>query len=93
MRNDFMRNPERIKDVMSLLTEIWQSQPDTRFNQLIHNLQSEYTGNTGRVLWQKTDYNGTISFLPETVIDLFYLEDEYFLNFLQKKVEAVNEQL
>jgi uncharacterized protein YihD (DUF1040 family) len=40
-----MRDPNRIKELLSLLKEIWGETPDLRFNQLIYNLQSEYSKN------------------------------------------------
>lgn len=38
-----MRDPERIKRILTLLQQIWEHQPDIRFNQLVSNLQSLYS--------------------------------------------------
>lgn len=47
-----MRNPERIEELLELIKEIWCKNPDLRFNQLIYNLQYDYSqknGGTGQV--------------------------------------------
>ena len=39
----FMRDPNRIKRILTLLQQISEHQTDVRFNQLISNLQSPYS--------------------------------------------------
>jgi hypothetical protein len=86
-----MRNPERIPQVMSLLTLIWDRQPDTRFQQLIHNLQHEYAHKHGvgqkDNLWEKEVWRGIESYRKFPIVDLYNLEDEAFIEFLQEKVK------
>jgi hypothetical protein len=84
-----MRNPERIKPIMTLLTQIWEQQPDTRFNQLIHNLQAEYASITGKYtqeVFEQDEFHGMITFRPTSKMDLFNVEDDDFQKFLQEKL-------
>jgi uncharacterized protein YihD (DUF1040 family) len=85
-----MRNPRRINKLMVLLELIWQECPDIRFNQLIHNLQVEYnqdkSGVYTRELWEKNEHRGIVSYHQNPVTDLFYVEDEEFITFLEKKL-------
>ncbi len=83
-----MRDPNRIEETLELLNRIWQRSPDLRFNQLIHNLQDDYSrkhGDVGRV--QNTGTDG----FTRTGFDLFYLEDSAFIEYLQS-VLAIEEQ-
>lgn len=88
-----MRNPERIPQVMSLLTLIWDKQPDVRFNQLIINLQYEYDRKNGEH-WRETLYkreklvNHEI-LVERSVVDLFSLEDDKFIAYLEEKVKEL----
>lgn len=76
---------------MNLLTQIWQKQPDTRFHQLINNLQFEYSAKNdeaGRVTgYQMEKLGHGINFFPIIYIDLYHLEDEKFIEFLREKVK------
>jgi hypothetical protein len=93
MRGDNMRDIKRIYQVMALLTQIWEAQQDTRFNQLMYNLQTEYNQSKGGVyskeLWEKEVYEkfDIVSYRKTSEIDLFYVEDEDFLEFLKKKLD------
>lgn len=85
-----MRDPARIQEMLRLIHEIWSKYPDVRFNQLIHNLQSEYTAQSKD--WSKTLYEKiesphmkTTIYHEVTVNDLFSLEDDLFLRFLENK--------
>lgn len=83
-----MRSPKRIKDLISLLYEIWECQSDMRFNQLVHNIQMEFAtkNNKGfRNVWEREDLFGRISFIPVCHLDLFYVEDDEFIEFLRQK--------
>lgn len=81
-----MRNPERIKEVMDVLTKIWEAQPDTRFNQLIYNLQREYAKGSGETVYKLVSHGHGVTYMPETKVDLFNLEDDKFLEFLKTKI-------
>ncbi len=85
-----MRDPKRIPEVMNLIQGIWEKQPDTRFNQLIHNLQVEFDERNGmkylRRFYEKDELEIGIIFMESSVTDLFYLEDEKFIEFLQWKL-------
>jgi hypothetical protein len=86
-----MRNPERIHVVLDLLKNIWEQQPDIRFNQLIHNLQVEYAEKTGKYkmeLWEKGTFRGIESYRKIFTVDLFYVEDNDFEDFLQEKLNS-----
>lgn len=89
-----MRNSERISQVMTALTEIWCRYPDLRFNQLIESLQIEYNNTHdsiySREYWEKDEYNGIVSYRRWIRPDLFNLEDESFLSFLQIKLNNIN---
>lgn len=84
-----MRNPKRIPEFLNVIQQLWEKQPDSRFNQLVHNLQYEFAKEKGEQWFRKTyevneftqqlEYRGG---LP----DLFYIEDEEFLNWLKKKL-------
>jgi uncharacterized protein YihD (DUF1040 family) len=82
-----MRRPERIERLLNLLYEIWSYQPDTRFNQLIHNLQIEYAENNGYLteVWDKDEHKGIVSYRQKHIADLFNLEDDKFIEFLIDK--------
>jgi len=85
-----MRDVNRIPVIMSLLTEIWQKQPDVRFNQLISNLQWEYSDkNNGagkETVYIKEDIDSSTIYESHHSIDLFYLEDDKFILFLEDKL-------
>ena len=84
-----MRDPKRIDELMSLLTELWKKHPDTRFNQLLDSLQYQYQdGNYVKRAFKKEK----IMYLDEEVEaeyevsypDLFYVEDENFIKYLKQ---------
>lgn len=86
-----MRDPKRIQRILDLLFKIWEQQPDVRFNQLVQILQSTYS-NTHNHFGKKRVYekDGTMTY-PSEYVDLFYLEDddwEQFLNNYWSKIEA-----
>lgn len=41
--NDEKRDPERIKRVINLLQEVWESNPNMRFFQLIDSMRHDYS--------------------------------------------------
>ncbi|NRG48126.1 hypothetical protein HRF87_25890 [Bacillus sp. CRN 9] len=77
------RDPKRMKRIMLLLQTIWEANPDMRFFQLIEMLQHKYSkinNNFGKREAMEKDskeYENPVSF-----IDLFYLEDDNFEEFL-----------
>lgn len=80
---------------MSLLTDIWIKQPDTRFNQLIDNLQWEYSNdNDGagkKKVYRKEKISAYVTAYEKNyTIDLFYLEDDKFIAFLENKLKEEN---
>lgn len=83
-----MRNPTRIGELLILIQLIWEKQPDTRFNQLVHNLQYEYAreNNFLKTIWEKDEYRGIVSYQKYEIADLFNVEDDKFITFLQKKL-------
>lgn len=76
---------------MALLTSIWETQQDIRFNQLVHNLQYEFNSYRGNIykqeLWRKDEHNGIVMYQKHPTVDLFNVEDELFIEFLKVKVE------
>lgn len=91
-----MRDPKRIDEMLGLLKTIWNSQPDTRFHQLMHNLQYEYIAATDETGWKVNRkvvqaYNSKVWMEDDTYIDMFHLEDDKFLNWLRNKVEQMED--
>ena len=81
-----MRNPERINQVLDLINQIWQKQPDTRFNQLISNLQWGYVsaGNAKtNTLYKKEEHDLITAYRMEEHVDLFSVEDDKFIKYLE----------
>ena len=88
-----VRNPERITEVMSLITQIWTKYPDMRFNQLIDHLQWDYVNKSGRgkvEYFKKLKFNTMEIYEPTVLTDLFYTEDDVFTEYLRNKVSEIN---
>jgi hypothetical protein len=84
------RNPERIDRTIELLLQVWKQQPDTRFFQLAHNLKYEYAtanGIEGNIEQLLNNSGRLVSIQNRRVIDLYNLEDEEFIKFLEAKLE------
>jgi uncharacterized protein YihD (DUF1040 family) len=80
-----MRDPERIPQILDLLHQIWKRDLDLRFNQMIYNLQREYSylnNDMGKIVEKRPDGYEITGF------DLFNLEDDEFINFLKKKANC-----
>ena len=81
-----MRDPQRIETLMALIRQLWLLQPDSRFNQLIYNLQRDYSrthGDVGLVRSDDEDFS-------KTAFDLFSLEDDSFIAYLEMRLrEAI----
>ncbi len=78
-----MRDPKRIEMTLSLLRELWGSNADLRFNQLIYNLQREFSfENEGKGKVTEISQEGCQS----VAYDLFSVEDDTFIQFLEAKL-------
>ncbi|MDR4887523.1 hypothetical protein RGU12_08100 [Fredinandcohnia sp. QZ13] len=87
-RGENMREKERINRIMSLLQRIWEQQPDVRFNQLISNLQHMYSSQNEGYGQRMMKEKGSLGDEAESsYLDLFYLEDDKWEEFLQKLVD------
>lgn len=84
------RNPKRINTIVNILAEIWELQPDIRFNQLIHNLQTEYANNNNCYFRKAYIDERGWGMIPVTYTDLFNVEDDEFLTFLQEKLDELS---
>lgn len=89
-----MRDQKRMPEILDLIKVIWEKQSDTRFNQLIHNLQVEYIQSTGETGWNVnrqiiTVYKNSAFLEEDSYIDMFHLEDDKFLEWLRLKVEQL----
>lgn len=83
-----MRDIKRISIILDLLKRIWIKCPDIRFNQLIHNLTYEYNNRKGNVYGEWLSKKDEFGWVSETYhIDLFYVEDDDFIKFLEEKVK------
>jgi len=91
-----MRDVSRIPKVLRAIHEIWSKQPDTRFNQLIHNLQYEYSNSKSgaykRELWEKEEHKHFTAYGRHHIVDLFHVEDEDFLLFLESKLKEYSNE-
>jgi uncharacterized protein YihD (DUF1040 family) len=75
-----MRDPERINELLSLVKSIWEKEPDLRFNQLIYNLQYDYSQkNNGVGQVKEVETDGFV----RTGFDFFNLEDNQFIEYLR----------
>ena len=88
-----MREIERINRIISLIKKIWHKHPDTRFNQLIHNLSWEYANRNNKKYIEYSyskfeNEKGTIFNKDVVNVDLFYVEDDEFEKFL---IDYLNE--
>ena len=68
-----MRNEKRIEKVMELLTDIWKSNPDLRFFQLLYILQSKFS--------RENNYVGQVV-TTQIGYDFFEIEDSKIEEFL-----------
>ena len=62
-----MRNPARMHKILGLVAELWGQNPDTRLTQLCQYVEAERAKRLG----------------VESKTDLFYLDDDDFLEQLQ----------
>lgn len=84
-----MRDPKRIQEILSLLTDIWTHKPDLRFMQLILILQAQYShrnNDIGQVIGLEDRGNQKIGY------DMFYVEDDGFIKFLLEYKNQLKEK-
>lgn len=80
-----MRDIKRISKTLAVLESIWESYPDLRFNQLIHHLEHEYANQHPEFKKVVVEKEITSTIKPpyeHYMIDLFYVEDDEWLEFL-----------
>ncbi|MGQ4668797.1 hypothetical protein ACUIJN_23735 [Metabacillus halosaccharovorans] len=77
-----MRDPNRIKRILTLLQKIWEHQADVRFNQLISNLQSLYSHENNSYGRREVYTKNFIDLEKTSYLDFFYLEDDKWQEFL-----------
>ncbi|WP_180230239.1 hypothetical protein [Bacillus sp. AFS073361] len=82
-----MRDRRRIRRITALLQKVWEQQPDVRFNQLISNLQSQYSHQNNNYGKKVIDSN------RGNYIDLFFLEDDKWEIFLEDYWREIEEEL
>lgn len=82
-----MRDRRRIPRIISLLQKIWEQQQDVRFNQLISNLQSQYSYLNDNYGKKVIDSN------RGTYLDLFFLEDDKWEIFLEDYWRDIKDEL
>lgn len=83
-----MRDFNRIGRVLELIYAIWEKQPDARFHQLIHNLSHEYCVNNEilQEFYKKEDNGFCTIYAKHPIADLYNVEDEDFIKFLEMKL-------
>lgn len=92
MKN-IMRDPNRIKRILTLLQKIWEHQTDVRFNQLISNLQSLYSQENNSY-GRREVYNKNFIDLEKTsYLDFFYLEDDKWEEFLTSYWTSIEQKI
>ncbi|WP_336883748.1 hypothetical protein [Priestia koreensis] len=77
-----MRDSNRIKIILTLLQQIWEHQPDVRFNQLISNLQSLFSEENNSYGLREVYTKSFIDLEKTSYLDFFYLEDDKWAEFL-----------
>lgn len=89
----WMRNPKRIQEMMTLLTEIWEHMPDLRFNQLIHNLQTTFhqKKKKGVVCWNYEKHKWGFLKAEEWAVNLFHVGDNEFMEFLREELKLLKQ--
>ncbi|RYM01476.1 hypothetical protein EWH99_12180 [Sporolactobacillus sp. THM7-7] len=82
--NDKKRDLARISRILSLLRGIWECHPNMRFFQFLEWIEHEYSSNNnefGKRKGHEVNENGLTQ--PISFVDLFYLEDKDFEEFLK----------
>lgn len=92
-----MREIERIERVLGSIKEIWSKNPDMRYMQLLDHLiyrYSECNNDAGkRYFYDKHETDKGVQFTKTmTGVDLFYLEDDKFEEFLSVYLKELEEE-
>ncbi|WP_139785690.1 hypothetical protein [Cytobacillus gottheilii] len=84
MTNEKRRDSERIMRILHLIQEIWGLNPDMRFFQLLVVLKHEYSSeNNGFGRREGFEIDSKGHKMPISYLDLFYLEDKEFEEYLR----------
>lgn len=87
--NEKERDKNRIHRIVHLLQAIWETNPDMRFFQLIDALKHEYSNDNNKFGLRKANEKNSKGLeIPISFIDLFYLEDDIFEEFLLDYVNS-----
>jgi hypothetical protein len=89
----FMRDPNRIKRILTLLQQIWEQQTDVRFNQLLSNLQSLYSQENNSFGRREVYTKNFIDLEKTSYLDLFYLEDDKWEKFLISHLSSIENEI
>lgn len=89
----FMRDPNRIKRILTLLQQIWEQQTDVRFNQLLSNLQSLYSQENNSFGRREVYTKNFIDLEKTSYLDLFYLEDGKWEEFLISHLSSIENEI
>lgn len=91
-----MRDPKRIEKLLNLYKQIWELYPYTRFFQLEESLKYEFyeTTKTGNeiISWEYDNHIQMLQ-LKGRDIDMYYVEDEKFITFLEWKLNKLKGDL
>jgi hypothetical protein len=88
-----MRDPNRIKRILTLLQKIWEHQADVRFNQLISNLQSLYSQENNSYGRREVYTKNFIDLEKTSYLDFFYLEDDKWEEFLTSYWSSIEQEI
>jgi len=92
-----MREIERIERILGLIKEIWMKYPDLRYMQLQDSLAYQYSESNEDIgkqyFYDKHETDKGIQFTETLVgIDLFYVEDDKFEEFLEGYLKELKEE-
>lgn len=88
-----MRDPRRIKRILTLFQKIWEYQPDVRFNQLVSNLQSIYSQQHENFGRREVFSREFIEFEKTSYLDFFFLEDDKWEEFLASYLSSIEDAI
>jgi hypothetical protein len=88
-----MRDPNRIKRILTLLQQIWEQQTDVRFNQILSNLQSLYSQENNSFGRREVFTKNFIDLEKTSYLDFFYLEDDKWEEFLISHLSSIENEM
>ncbi|WP_066047297.1 hypothetical protein [Robertmurraya korlensis] len=88
-----MGDPKRIKRILTLLHQIWEHQPDVRFNQLVSNLQSLYSQDNNSYGRREVYTKNSINLEKTSYLDFFYFEDDKWEEFLASYWSSIEQEI